>query len=232
MGGHNLSNESIDFKGMSKNDSLIALSILTIKQLKPKPIHSDTSYFGKKYELFADTTHHDDSSVSIITYLNDFEYLVESRGRNSGKDFYYYSEINNKRNGVFKNFYPNGNLRSIQLYVFDIEVGDWLEYYPNGKLKSIKVFDFEYSDFFLPPQEMVRERVDHSYGICCDSTEYLGPVKMPIRAEYFYSNGFIERIEFYKDRKKTGVWKYFSQTGNLKKEEEYEFGILKRTVQF
>ncbi len=224
----NIRISSINFKGMSLDDSLLMMSILfaDTHNFYPPPIHSDTSYFGKKYEIFVDTATYDDTTTVVRTYLNKFELSFERTIGNKGP-IYFTSEIKGKRTGIFPYYYPNGSLMSIQAYIFDIEVGDWLEYYPEGELKSIKVYDFEYSDFFLPPREYVHEAV--SQDNCCDSFEYLGPTKMPKRAEYYYCDGSIERIEYYKNKKKVGTWKYFTVYGKLKKEEEYQNGVLLKT---
>jgi antitoxin component YwqK of YwqJK toxin-antitoxin module len=48
-----------------------------------------------------------------------------------------YFQINYKKEGVYKSYYPNGNLYKIGNYVDDKLEGECKEYYQNGKLKSI-----------------------------------------------------------------------------------------------
>lgn len=222
-----------DFKG--DKDSLVYASILfpNLSKYKRKPVATYLSFFGKKYDLFVDTFFDEfsDSEKIILTYINNEDLWFERRISMGSEFFHFYSGMNGRHNGVFPKFYSNGSLKEICSYSNDVEIGIWFEFYPNGKLKSIKDYNFDNNDSSLSSPIWEEELANYG-GFCCETIFYSVPFKRPQRADYYYYSGCIEHLEYYKDRRKTGTWKYFHENGKLKREEEYEFGVLVRIKQY
>lgn len=49
-------------------------------------------------------------------------------------------EVNGKKEGEMKDFYPNGSLKAIRLFENDIQIGRTVIYYPGGQIKETQYY--------------------------------------------------------------------------------------------
>lgn len=100
-------------------------------------------------------TYHPDGSICMrVNYINNnrqgecINYFDNSLGNGISSIAIY---INNKKEGIFQTYLPNGTLRGIVNFKSNYKNGESYEYYSNGNLKSIRFFNGERGRFsYLP----------------------------------------------------------------------------------
>jgi hypothetical protein len=92
-------------------------------------------YFDEQYFLV-------DEKCSFKTYTRVIKYNKEQGGFNSFFIDYHNNNtqaltgkyVNGKKEGVFKQFYPNGKPKSLSYFNNNLPVGDWQYFYPSGNI--------------------------------------------------------------------------------------------------
>jgi antitoxin component YwqK of YwqJK toxin-antitoxin module len=167
-----------------------------------------------------------DSVYYIIYRTNDL--MFEETFYKNGVKRSFRSELNGKMNGINTEYYENGNVKFIEGYLNDIEVGTWVYYYPDGKIRQRSNFDFKKDDIFLIYSFDTIVVLDSSFGgrehfdTIISNTGYKKPL---VTIEYF-PNGNIKFEAHYCNRMRTGVWKFYNEVGVLLKEEVYKENVL------
>jgi antitoxin component YwqK of YwqJK toxin-antitoxin module len=52
-----------------------------------------------------------------------------------------YQTINNKKEGLMTDFYPDGKIKSTRYFVNDIQTGQTVIYHPNAQIKEVQYYD-------------------------------------------------------------------------------------------
>ncbi|AEM70740.1 MORN variant repeat-containing protein [Allomuricauda ruestringensis DSM 13258] len=123
-----------------------------------------------------------------------------------------YNEDNNKKTGVWKEYYENGQLKLKEghgdQYVYEA-------YYKSGQLKAIKEYVKVNRKILLRELRTYYEDGDlkstKKYSLLSDSNK--------ASWEAYHSNGQLKEEGKYKYGDKHGKWSYYDQNGNLIKEE-------------
>ncbi len=141
--------------------------------------------------------------------------------------------INDKENGFFKTYSPEGNLMLIEKYINgekqmnvpelrNLEVRT--DYYPDGKVKIVASYDNgvaegvrrEYTkEGSIAQSYIFKKGVIIGKGIVDENG-----LKQGVWSE-FYDNGAKKADGKYKDNKKIGYWKYYYVNGNIEQEGLY-----------
>lgn len=145
------------------------------------------------------------------------------------------TDLNGLRQGLWKEYYPTGELRSQGHYKNSKMVGKWKFYYPTQELEMEGAYlngvkDGEWVRYYPNQEPLMIENwaAGEREGLFIEYDEY---GKVMTQGEYkedseegpwFYSNrGVIEKGEYY-DGMRIGVWKIWFANGNLAYEVEYD----------
>ncbi|GIV28866.1 MAG: hypothetical protein KatS3mg035_2219 [Bacteroidia bacterium] len=127
--------------------------------------------------------------------------------------------------GIYKSYYPNGQLMCIGMYNKGMKTGEWKEYFSNGQLKSVG----EYEDSILilfPDYDVRRIFIANRKFQKIDSIPLIESSEDSLLRSFHLnrSNVFYPYNLYFK----TGIWRYYDEKGKLIKEEYYEKGKLIR----
>jgi antitoxin component YwqK of YwqJK toxin-antitoxin module len=141
--------------------------------------------------------------------------------------------FNDKKNGFFKTYSPEGNLLTIEKYINDELQTDVPElrklevrtdYYPDGKIKTVGSYNNGIAEGVR--REYNRDgTIEQSYIFSKGKIIGMGIVdekglKQGKWTE-FYENGTKKAEGSYKDNKKIGYWKFYYKNGKIEQEGEY-----------
>lgn len=141
------------------------------------------------------------------------------------------------KQGAWKHFDENGNLRAEGSYSNDLRHGKWVFYYPDGTVEQ----SGKYSrgnvsgkwKWFYESGELLREEMflgGREEGLCVEYApdgevitrgEYLNGLK---HGEWYYHVGDHTEEGPYMEGKKHGIWRYYYLDGELKFEGEFRLG--------
>ncbi len=145
--------------------------------------------------------------------------------------------VDGKKQGEWKTYYLNGQLKEVKHYLNDTLNGQSIEYYPNGNLSSRATYKMGTSidSFFLyhsNGQKNLQEWKDsngHEQGVFNVYAENGQLIQIGISKDgqfddtsrTYYLNGHPKEIRIYKNNMKEGVWSYFDTSGKLIRNETY-----------
>lgn len=145
------------------------------------------------------------------------------------------TDLNGNRQGLWKEYYETGELRSIGKYKDSKMVGDWKFFYPNQEIEIYGSYKNGKKDgmwqWFYPNRQLLMEEnwddgikegtfVEYDeYGNILTKGNY---VENSEEGEWIYKNRGVVEIGSYFDGMKTGLWKTWFENGNLAYEIEYE----------
>jgi len=189
--------------------------------------------------------------ITLTTYKNGFIIDKESINRrdknnlkqNLWKEFYGNGNVkwegtyrNDKKNGYFKEYSPDGNLLNTTKYIddelqkdvqeltsYDIKT----EYYPNGNPKIIASYNNGVLEGIRRDYDMngkIIKSVIYDSGIMIGSgiVDEKGFKQGPWKE--FYETGELKGEGQYKDGKKIGLWKFYYKNGNIEETGVYVKG--------
>jgi antitoxin component YwqK of YwqJK toxin-antitoxin module len=152
-------------------------------------------------------------------------------------------ETSKGKEGLWREYYYNGRLKSIGGYKNDLKNGDWKNYYNNGKLdqeytctpakgggwESTPIVAFDSSGNKLDIGDYKNGKgVKKEYypnGKLENETAYSGK-GMKAYFKYYGQDGCTVREEYYKVDEENGVWKDYYDSGKLEKQYVYRHRIL------
>ncbi|GAB4258667.1 MAG: hypothetical protein Kow0079_15910 [Vicingaceae bacterium] len=110
------------------------------------------------------------------------------------------------KNGIFKYFHSNGNIKAIINYSYDYETGTSYFYDESGKLKRVKVIENNGSIYNIYDNDTVN---------VIDEKGRKQGKWINIAQSYLENNCYYKpyQIKYYKDDKPTGIWEYFDSYG-------------------
>lgn len=140
----------------------------------------------------------------------------------------------NKRNGAYKYFYPNGKVRTIGNYQHDIEEGLWQYLYPDSSLQQEETWEMgkllEIGLLYAPDQALLNggeirngsgERfIYDEKGVLISQGSY--SEGLPEGNWIFYENGSKYAEGEMKTGQKNGIWRFFYPNGKIKSEGRFE----------
>jgi antitoxin component YwqK of YwqJK toxin-antitoxin module len=146
--------------------------------------------------------------------------------------------VSGKKEGEWKIYYATGQLKEIRHYKNDTLNGQSIEYFPNGNLSSKATYKngILIDSFFMyysNGQVNLLEWLDSNgheqnlFKVYYENGQLsqIGTNKdglLDDTNKIFYKNGKLKTIEFYRNKKKNGIWTYFDETGKQIKEESYK----------
>ena len=163
------------------------------------------------------------------SWYSDFQYLTKSP---EGKT------IDDKKQGEWKTYYLNGNLKTIETFKNDTLNGPSFSYNPDGTIRirstyrngiQVDSLIMYHSNGTPNSAEWFDEngksqgvfKMFHSNG----NLSQIGKNKdgnLDDTCKTFYENGAIKTVEFYKNKMKNGTWRYYNENGRLTKTEVYK----------
>jgi antitoxin component YwqK of YwqJK toxin-antitoxin module len=118
-------------------------------------------------------------------------------------------------------FNRNNNIISDQKYLGNVPFGKTVNYYDNGNTRYLGVYSYRPGWDTISLKTMVDSTGDSPLvGI------YSYFLPKDGLWSYWYENGDLRKEEFYDEGVKVGTWKYYSEDGKLLKEELYKEGEL------
>ena len=144
---------------------------------------------------------------------------------------------NGKKQGEWKTYYTNGRIAKIENYQNDTLHGEILYYDDKGKLNGKGFYKMgvrvDSSHMYFPNGKAKLEEWKDSSGKTQGLFKVYYQNGQPSQIGYmkdnylddtcntFFKNGQLKVVEFYKEKKKEGVWQYFSNEGKLIRTEQY-----------
>lgn len=131
------------------------------------------------------------------------------------------SFIKGEQVGLFKYFYPSGNIGVEGKYVSNKLDGEVKSYYEDGKLYGTRFYSNGLKTgrhTYLHPNGKLK--LEHNF--VNDTLEGL--------YQTFYTNGKVEESFIYLMGKENGIYKYFYENGQLWTEKEYKNGLLMNVI--
>lgn len=139
--------------------------------------------------------------------------------------------VNGRTQGYYESYYPTGQLLQCGFYHQNELDSTWKVYYENGQLSSLGIMEKStpsgyWTNYYENGQ--IREEV---FYVSADKLEVLntwGPNGEQLVTDgngtyKFYSpEGLVLQEGTIKNKKRTGIWKYFSVTGQLMQEARFE----------
>jgi len=128
--------------------------------------------------------------------------------------------LDGRKDGAWIDYWSNGNVKQESFYDMGVEVGTWLFYHCNSILYGVFIMkngkiDGGYNYSIIPTSKELT-----IYTEIVNGQEVKTEMKGKVYITYKNGNNFL--IANYKNGQKTGVWKWFSNTGVLVKERTYE----------
>ncbi len=133
---------------------------------------------------------------------------------------------NGKKNGVYREYYRNGNIKELGRFRNNYKIGKWKNYYESGVLKNkgrycplLWILDYEnFNDFTF--------KVMNEQMIKLTEEEYSYQIKQNLES----ITTLDKRKSFIMPQKiycKDGKWMCFDETGEIKRIEKYKKGCIK-----
>ena len=126
----------------------------------------------------------------------------------------FYSSLNpENRQGQFKWFHANGNLKSYGDYLDNEQTGEHHWYYDNGNVEAIENYvngklHGDFKEYY--PNGVLSAEVKFKYGLQHGYSKYYG------------ENGDVIAEGNFEEGDRNGVWKYYDENGNLEHTSEYK----------
>ncbi len=174
---------------------------------------------GFSYKVDPDTTNTVFISrdyVSFRLYDRNNKLLVEGDlGGRKYTDFF-------KKFGKWIAYYPNGKAEWIGYYYSGVATGLWKYFYPNGQLKkTFTLAPIEVDSFFLNRKVGLYEEY-YENGNLQTTGFFKIAIDTTILQVYDWSIGnFKDTLVQAPVSKPFGIWKYYKENGELKREEEH-----------
>jgi antitoxin component YwqK of YwqJK toxin-antitoxin module len=152
-----------------------------------------------------------------------------------------YSTFNNKLNGTWRTWYPDGNLESLEYYFYGVPAGYSITWYRNNKIESIGYYDTNIGDTIYGITDSLKTKY-----LDCDTTIYLDnepPYDMTDsiictdnalkngRWVEYYENGALKCEKYFQRGIKVDTWKYYNNEGILIKEVIYNNNKMLRIIE-
>jgi antitoxin component YwqK of YwqJK toxin-antitoxin module len=142
-----------------------------------------------------------------ITYSTDTSYIIEQ-----GKF------LNNKKQGIWKAYFPNGILKSEITFIKDEPNGMVNLYHKNGKIKESGIWQ---KDHWVGDYKYF-----YKTGVLSYKWHYNKKGKREGEQKYFHENGKIMYQGAWKDGKAEGTLKVYNNNGELTQEKMYNDGKI------
>lgn len=126
-----------------------------------------------------------------------------------------------EKNGLFKYFFPSGNIGVEGKYIANKLEGEVKSYYDEGKLYGTRLYINGMKSgrhTYLHPNG----KIELEHNFINDSLNGL--------YQTFYTNGNIQESFSYQAGKENGIYKYFYENGQLWIEKEYKNGLLMKVI--
>jgi len=123
-----------------------------------------------------------------------------------------------KKIGIWKMYFPNGNLKSEITYIDNRPKGYAKMYYENGKLQEEGMWE---NSRWVGDYKSYYDNGQAFYNF-----KYTNTGKREGKQEYFYENGQIMMTGEMKDGKETGVWEERYENGDLRAKKAFNDGAL------
>ena len=162
---------------------------------------------------YDELTRKDFNRINELNRKNELELVFkEKRGEINKETFgekplmIKLSEVDSVRDGLWEEYYDNGQLRSTGNYIGRKKDGLWQEYYENGNLENVMNFKEGkkvgllknyYSDGQLKGRINYKEGKEHGM------------------IELYHQNGKLMLEGFFKEANQISVWKYYDEDGKL-----------------
>jgi len=163
------------------------------------------------------------------TYENGIKTGPYLNLKKDGDTVTYGNFLNYKRNGLWKEYYRNGNLKSVGLYQKNLQNGEWKYYHSNGNIKAIGNYEngdkSKLGDTYVPISGRYGEWNFYSYET--GEIQLKGEFKNGKRSgQYvmFYPNGQIKAKAVYKNDELDGLHEIFNKSGKPETIEVWENG--------
>ena len=151
--------------------------------------------------------------INELNRINEFELASKEKSGEINNETFGEKQLMSKlseadivRNGLWEEYYDNGQLRSIGNYIGSKKDGLWQEYYENGNLanmvnfkegKKVGLLKNYYSDGQLKGRINYKEGMEHGM------------------MELYHQNGKLMLEGFFKEANQISVWKYYDEDGKL-----------------
>lgn len=161
-----------------------------------------------------------DSETVIARYENGSPRIIQSKiDRSTQKRTYFYQNgekketgvvQDDKRNGVWQGFYPDGKLKHETRFKNGIEFSDYTYYYPNGTIEEIGVYneggnlEGKWTSFYK--NDSIKSIGEFQNGQKVGLWILFDSSGMKLMEEEFYYNSCGKSIIKYKNGKKHGKW--------------------------
>lgn len=124
--------------------------------------------------------------------------------------------VNDLKSGVWKKYYPSGNIRSEITYVDNKPVGDYILYYENGVVEE--------SGNWQRTKNTGQFERNYSNGNPHQRFKFSDSGKRNGEQLYYHENGNLALQVNLLNGKETGVMKRFDEDGNLSEEKSFDNG--------
>ena len=122
-----------------------------------------------------------------------------------------------RKQGEWKVFDGNGNLKFTGKFQDDRPVGEFTYYYPDGKVRAVI--------HHLPREEVAYATLYHPNGVIMAEGKYIGQQKDSVWNYYSDVDGELVSVEIYEDRVRQGTWKTYYPDGQVAEEVNYKDGL-------
>jgi antitoxin component YwqK of YwqJK toxin-antitoxin module len=130
--------------------------------------------------------------------------------------------VQNKREGIWKKYYPNGNTRSEITYRNNLPRGPYKVYYPNGKLEEEGTWEGNKNTGLF--------RRYHENGSLAQEFTFTAAGKRDGVQRYFYENGRVQLQVEVQDGIAHGLYQAFSKDGELVEDKRITNGKIDSTL--
>ncbi len=128
---------------------------------------------------------------------------------------------NNLKQGFWKKFYPNGNIRYTGQFINDNPTGEFRRYYEDQSLQSIMTYREDGITSFI--------QFYYQNGKLTAEGKYIGSKRDSIWKFYSYYGRHLSSIEPYIDGKRDGLVRKYYENGNISQEISWKGGIKNGT---
>jgi antitoxin component YwqK of YwqJK toxin-antitoxin module len=123
-----------------------------------------------------------------------------------------------KKVGIWKTYYPNGNLKSEITYIDNRPKGYAKMYYENGQLQEEGIWE---NNRWVGDYKSYYENGQTFYDF-----KYNNTGKREGEQKYFYDNGQLMMKGEMKEGKETGVWEEYYENGDMRAKKVFNNGTL------
>lgn len=209
----------------------------------------DTVIGGKRYVLYSSYERPD--SIIVFEYCQSILKSGSANGEyrayaQSGVLMEQGQWRNGKRVGAWFSYFPDGKVEHSGNYKKGWAIGTWTWYHPNGVVKGkaryvqktvwkkVKVGSIQQTVFWTPKRYYPWFRVNIQPTPVDSFVEYYPDSKVKVRmrfnndgeqidsTEYYYPSGQLNCIQYWKDNRGVGCWRYYCSDGTLTRCENQE----------